>query len=155
MRIGTGVVLGRGVRFDVRAGGAVTLGDGVVLGNGCRIHAPGGLVRIAAGAVLGDACAVVAHERVEVGARALLADEVVLVDTDHRFDDPETPIRDQGLVTTPITIGAGARVGPGTVVLRGTVVAPGEVVGAHRVLRRPPRPAPAAAAPPSGAPSPP
>src|SRR4051794_41975762 len=96
------------------------LGEGVVLGDGCRLHAPGGVLLAGRGAVLGDRCALVAHERVEVGARALLADEVVLVDTDHRFDDVEGPLREQGLGTTPISIAPAARIGPGTGGLRGT-----------------------------------
>jgi acetyltransferase-like isoleucine patch superfamily enzyme len=128
--------IGRDVRFDVAPGARVIVRDGAALGDGCRFHVGGGEVVIGAGAVLGDRCVVVAHERVEVGARSLLADEVVLVDFDHRFDDVDVPVRLQGLLTDPITVGEGARVGPGTALLRGAHVAPGAQIGAHEVVRR-------------------
>jgi virginiamycin A acetyltransferase len=50
----------------------------------------------------------------------------------HHFDDPNTPIREQGGARSMVTIGAGAWVGSGSVVMadvgRGSVVAAGSVV---------------------------
>lgn len=50
----------------------------------------------------------------------------------HYFDDPATPIRDQGGERTLVTIGAGAWVGSGAIVLAdvgaGTIIAAGAVV---------------------------
>jgi acetyltransferase-like isoleucine patch superfamily enzyme len=138
--------IGRGVLFDVAPGASVVIGDGVVLGAGCRFHVAGGEVVIGSLAVLGERCVVVAHDRVEVGSRCVLADEVVLVDVDHRFDDVEVPVRLQGLLTDPVIVGAGARIGPGTALLRGADVAPGTQVGAHEVIRGRFRRAPGAGA---------
>lgn len=128
--------IGRDVRFEVADGARVVLADGVSLGDNCRFHVRGGEVLIGAGAVLGDHVVVVAHDRVEVGARCMLADEVVLVDFDHRFDDVDVPVRLQGLLTDPIRVGNDARIGPGTALLRGADVAPGASVGAHEVVKR-------------------
>jgi acetyltransferase-like isoleucine patch superfamily enzyme len=135
VRLGAGVVLGRGVRFDVARGGVVELGDRAVIGERCRFHvAARAVVRVGAGAVLGERCAVVAQVGVEVGERALLADEVVLVDAGARFEDVETPVRLQGLDASPVVLGAGVRVGPGAVVGPGVTVGAGAAVGAHAVV---------------------
>ena len=58
-----------------------------------------------------------AHDRITIGARCLLADEVVLVDGNPSFDDVERPVREQGVVTAPVAIGDDVRIGPSAAVL--------------------------------------
>jgi len=126
--------IGAGVKFDVAPRARVVVGAGAALGDGCRLHVRSGEVRLGAGAVLGERCIVVAHERVEIGERCLLGDEVVIVDFDHRFDDVEAPVRVQGLESAPVVLGAGVRAGPGAAFLRGVTVGDGATVGAHAVV---------------------
>jgi acetyltransferase-like isoleucine patch superfamily enzyme len=130
------VTIGRGVRFDVAVGARLVLGAGVVLGDGCRFHVVAGEVRVGAGTILGERCVVTAHAAVAIGARCVLADGVVLIDLDHRFDDVEAPVRLQGVRTAPVVLGDGVRIGPGAAVLRGVVVGAGAQVGAHAVVTR-------------------
>jgi len=128
-------VIGRRVRFDVAPGGRVVLGAGVALGDGCRLHVgPGATVEIGAGTALGERCVVTAHAEVRIGARCLLADEVVLLDGGPRFDDVERPIREQGVAARPITLGDGVRIGPSAAILPGVSVGAGATVGAHAVV---------------------
>jgi acetyltransferase-like isoleucine patch superfamily enzyme len=75
-----------------------------------------------------------AHDRVAIGARCLLADEVVLTDGNPSFDDVERPVRAQGLVTAPIAIGDGVRIGPSAAVLPGVTVGARAAIGAHAVV---------------------
>jgi acetyltransferase-like isoleucine patch superfamily enzyme len=125
----------RGITLDVSPGAEVDIDETARLGEGCRIHARGGVVRIGADAVLGDRCVLIAHAGIEIGERAVLADEVVLIDFEHAHDDVETPVRQQPLRAKPIVVGAGARVGvgaalrPGARVRRDGVVQPRAVVG--------------------------
>jgi acetyltransferase-like isoleucine patch superfamily enzyme len=128
--------LGRGVRFDVARGARVVLGDGCRVGAGTRFHVAAGEVRVGAGASLGERCVVSAHERVTIGERAVLGDEVVLVDFDHAIGDVERPVRLQGLVTGPITIGADAVLDDAVTVLRGREVGRGAHVVARGVVTR-------------------
>lgn len=134
--LGRGVALGPGVRFDVAPGARVAIRAGARLGARTRVHVRSGEVTIGAGAQLGDACVLVAHERVVVGARARLGDGVVLVDFDHVFGDVERPVRQQGLATAPVEVGAGTLLGPGAAVLRGVRVGDGARVGPHAVVTR-------------------
>ena len=116
-------------------GGTLDVAPDAVIGEGTRFHIRGGTVRIGAGARLGSRCVVLCHERVEIGAGAVLGDDVVLVDFAHDVSDAETPVRHQPLLTAPVVIGDGARIGHRAVIERGTVVAPGASVPAQTVRR--------------------
>jgi serine acetyltransferase len=134
---GAAVAVGARVVFDLEPGARLVLGAGVELGDGCRFHlGPRAEVVVGAGTRLGARCVLTAHERVTIGVRCLLADEVVVADVDHRFDDVERPVREQGVATSPVTVGDGARLGPGVAVLRGVAVGAGAQVGAHAVVTR-------------------
>jgi acetyltransferase-like isoleucine patch superfamily enzyme len=143
---GRDVVVGRGVRFDVEAGGRVELGDGVVLSDGCRFHvAAGATVVVGAGSWLGDRCVVTARESVAIGARCVLGDEVVLVDIGPPAvaDDVERPLREQGLRAAPVIVGDGVRIGPSAALMAGVTIPDGASVGAHAVVDPAFRPDPA------------
>jgi acetyltransferase-like isoleucine patch superfamily enzyme len=116
-------------------GGTLDIAPDAVIGEGTRFHVRGGTVRIGPGARLGERCVVLCHERVEVGAGAVLGDDVVLVDFAHDIADPETPVRHQPLRTAPVVVGERARVGHRAVLERGAVVAPGETVAPQTVRR--------------------
>src|SRR3954469_24745172 len=110
LELAAGVVLGRGVVFHVAAGARVVLGAGAVLDDGCRLHVgPGAAVTIGPGSRLGERCVITAHAGVAIGARCLLADEVVVADAAARHDDVERPVRLQGLSTAPVAVGDGVR----------------------------------------------
>jgi acetyltransferase-like isoleucine patch superfamily enzyme len=72
---------------------------------------------------------------VEIGDDCIFADDVYVGDFDHRTDDLETPIQEQGIVKTPVRIGPDCWVGIKAVILRGTTLGPGSVVGASAVVR--------------------
>jgi len=136
VRAGRGIELGRRVQLEVLHGGVLILGDRCRIGDRTRIVVQGGRVEIGANTTLGVRCTIVAHEAVTIGAHARLDDGVVLVDFDHVVDDVELPIRAQPLITSPIAIGDGARIGLGAGVLRGVTVGAGAVVGPHAVVTR-------------------
>lgn len=129
------VVIGQRVRFDVAPGGRVVLGAGVALGDGCRLHVgAAAVVTIGAGTALGERCVLTAHDRIIIGARCLLADEVVIVDGNPSFEDVERPVREQGIVCAPVAVGDGVRIGPSAAVLPGVTVGAGATIGAHAVV---------------------
>ena len=136
MRKGSGVRLGRGVRFQVGPGAGLSLGDGVTIGAGTRfdIAGDGTTVHLGAGTTLGRRCVIAARECVTIGERCRLGDEVVVMDFDHAAADHERPVRDQGLVTGPVAIGDGAALDDTVVVLHGTTVGPGAHVTPRSVV---------------------
>jgi acetyltransferase-like isoleucine patch superfamily enzyme len=134
VRAGRDVRLGRGVRVAVPPGGSLVLGNHVVVGDGTRFDVAGGEIRIGAGSTLGRRCVVAARGRVTIGERCRLGDEVVLMDFDHDATDSERPVRLQGLITSPIALGDGARLDDTVVVLRGATVGPGAHVTTRSVV---------------------
>jgi acetyltransferase-like isoleucine patch superfamily enzyme len=124
--------IGKGVRIAVAPGARVVLEDGAALGDGCRIEAKGGTVRIGRDARLGERSVVVALAGIDVGARCVVGDWVLLADAEPAYDDPERPTRLQPLRAAPVTIGEGARIGVHAAVM--TSVGAGAVVEPYAVL---------------------
>ncbi|WP_348651587.1 acyltransferase [Micromonospora sp. WMMC264] len=93
----------------------VEIGQGVVLNRGTFITAPGA---------------------VTIEPDVLIGPYVVINSGDHRFDDPERPVRGQGHAIAPIRIGEGSWLGAHVVVLKGVSIGRGAVVGAGSVVNR-------------------
>jgi acetyltransferase-like isoleucine patch superfamily enzyme len=130
------VFLGRDVEITARRGyGRVVLGRWVHLGDRCSLRAHEGTLRIGEKTVLGREDTLNCYLDLEVGPRCLLADWVYLGDFDHRFDDLQVPIKDQGIVKSPVRIGADVWIGVKASVLRGAQVGAGSVLAAHTVVR--------------------
>jgi acetyltransferase-like isoleucine patch superfamily enzyme len=129
-----GAAFGRGVVVEVAKGARLEVGAGAAIGDRCRILVRSGTVSIASGAVLGERCLLAAHAGIAIGEGAVLGDEAVVIDFDHRYDDPETPIRLQGLAAEPVAIGAGARIAARAAIQRGVTVGERAEVGAMAVV---------------------
>ncbi len=130
------VFLGRRVEIEARRGyGRVVLGRWVHVGDGTALRAHEGTLRVGDKVVFGRYDTVNCYLDVEIGARTLLADWVYVTDFDHRVEDPDMPIKDQGIVKSPVRIGPDCWLGVRVSVLRGTVVGRGCVLAAHAVVR--------------------
>jgi hypothetical protein len=130
------VFLGRRVEVAARPGyGRVILGRWVHVGDGTSLRAHEGTLRVGDKVVFGRGDTVTCYLDVEIGARTLVADWVYITDFDHRFDHPDLPIKDQGIVKSPVRIGPDCWLGVKVSVLRGSVVGHGCVVAAHAVVR--------------------
>jgi acetyltransferase-like isoleucine patch superfamily enzyme len=130
------VFLGRRVTVEGRRGyGRVILGPWTHLGDGTSLHAHEGTLRIGDKVVFGRDNRVTCYLDVEIGGRTLVADWVYITDFDHRTDDLDTPIKDQGIVKSPVRIGPDGWLGVKVTVLRGTTVGRGCVLAAHAVVR--------------------
>ncbi len=137
------VFLGRGVTLYARPGyGRLIVGPWVHVGDLTRLRAHEGTLRIGDRAVFGRDTAVNCYLDVEIGAASMVADWVYLGDFDHRLEppgggsaEPGRPIKDEGLVKSPVRIGPGCWLGVRSSVLRGTTMGRGCVLAAHSVAR--------------------
>lgn len=130
------VFLGSRVEITARPGfGRIVLGRWVHVGDDTKLRAHEGTLRIGDKAVLGRDNVVNCYLDVEIGSCALLSDWIYVTDFDHRTDDLERPIKDQGIVKSPVRIGPDCWVGTKVSVLRGTDVGRGSVLAAHTVAR--------------------
>jgi acetyltransferase-like isoleucine patch superfamily enzyme len=131
------VFLGRRVEIDVRPGyGRLILGRWVHLGDGTSLRCHEGTLRVGDKTVFGRNIVVNAYLDISIGERCIIADLVYVTDFDHVFDDVTVPIKDQGIVKSPVAIGSDVWLGTKVSVVRATVIGDGSVVGAHAVVTR-------------------
>jgi acetyltransferase-like isoleucine patch superfamily enzyme len=131
------VFLGRRVEIHCRPGyGRLEVGRWVHIGDGNAIRCHEGSLRIGDKAVFGRENTVNCYLDVEIGSATLVADWVYICDFDHVISDIHRPIKDQGIVKTPVRIGPDCWLGAKVSVLRGSTIGRGCVVGAHAVVRR-------------------
>ncbi|MGE3287854.1 MAG: DapH/DapD/GlmU-related protein [Pseudonocardia sp.] len=130
------VFLGRGVELHARPGyGRLEIGAWVHIGDGNAIRCHEGSLRIGDKVVMGKDNTVNCYLDVEIGASTIIADWVYVTDFDHVTADVHVPIKDQGIVKTPVRIGPDCWIGVKASVLRGTRIGRGSVLGAHAVAR--------------------
>lgn len=131
------VFLGRNVELSARPGyGRLVIGKWVHVGDGNAIRCHEGNLRIGAKCVFGKDNTVNGYLDIEFGAATIVADWVYVCDFDHRFDDITRPIKDQGIVKTPVRIGPDVWIGTKVSVLRGVHVGQGSVLAAHTVVTK-------------------
>jgi acetyltransferase-like isoleucine patch superfamily enzyme len=77
-----------------------------------------------------------AYLDIEVGDASILADWIYVCDFDHRYERLDVPIKDQGIVTAPVRIGADVWIGEKASVLKGVDIGRGSIVGSHALVNR-------------------
>lgn len=136
--ITTGLVfLGKRVQVDARRGyGQLILGRWVHIGDENRLRCHEGVLTVGDKVVMGRDNTINCYLDIEIGAATLMADWVYICDFDHVTDDINWPIKDQGIVKSPVRVGRDVWIGVKASVLRGTCVGEGSVIAAHAVVRR-------------------
>ncbi len=116
--------------------GRLTIGEGTLLEPGCWLTlAPEALIEIGEGCFLNRNTMLAALERIEVGSHTMFANGCFVGDADHRFDDPDTPVTQQGFVPKgPVRIGANCWFGANCVVTGGVTIGERCVIGANSVV---------------------
>lgn len=130
------VFLGRRVEIEARRGyGRLVIGRWVHFGDDNRVRCHEGSLRIGDKCVFGRDSTVNCYLDIEIGAATIVSDSVYICDFDHVTTDLDTPIKDQGIVKSPVRIGGGSWIGTKVAVLRGAELGAGSVVGANAVVR--------------------
>lgn len=111
------------------------IGRWVHIGDGNAIRCHEGSLRIGDKVVFGKDNVVNTYLDIEIGASTLVADWCYICDFDHRTEDITYPIKDQGIVKSPVRIGPDTWIAAKVSVLRGTRVGRGCVLGAHAVVK--------------------
>lgn len=136
--LGDGVVIDPYVHLDATYGKGIFLEPRVAIRRGVVIHSsgsefPDGCVAIGAGTIIGLRGIVTGHAGTVIGQHVLIGPNVMINGYEHVFDDPDTPICQQGGRARPVLVGDDVYIGIGAVVL-GVAVAGGAVIGAGAVV---------------------
>jgi len=120
------VFIGKGVEIHATPELAqLEIGRWVHIGDKNTIRAHEGSLRFGDKVVLGRDNVINAYLDIEVGDSVLMADWCYVCDFDHRMDDINVPIKDQGIIKSPVRIGPDTWVGVKCTVLRGTSIGRG------------------------------
>ena len=118
--------------------GRLEVGDGVLLNPGVLIETgDSGRITIGRGTLLNLDAQVAAIDRVDIGEGCLIAPRCFIADHDHRFDQTDRPLDEQGLTSRgPVRIGDHVWIGANCVVTSGVTIGERCVVGANSVVTR-------------------
>jgi len=131
------VFLDRGTEIRARPGyGRLVLGRWVHVGKGSAIRAHEGTLRIGHKVVIGQNSTINSYLDLEIGEAGLIADWVYISDFDHKAVDLRVPIKDQGIVKTPVRIDRDCWIGTKATITRGVRIGEGSIVGANAVVTR-------------------
>ncbi|MDX6262592.1 MAG: hypothetical protein QOH84_4280 [Kribbellaceae bacterium] len=130
------VFLGKNLEIVARPGhGRLILGQWVHLGDETRLRAHEGTLRIGDKVVFARDVTVNCYLDIEIGASTLIADGTYICDFDHKTEDLDLPIKDQGLVKSPVRIGPDCWLATKVTITRGADIGRGVVIGANSVAR--------------------
>ncbi len=132
------VFFGRGVELKARRGhGNLELGPWCWIGNTNKLRAHEGNLRLGPKVVMGRDNVINTYLDIEIGTNALLGDWIYVCDFDHVYERLDIPIKSQGLVKTPVRIGADVWVGEKASILRGADVGSGSVIASQALVKGP------------------
>lgn len=126
-------VLGRNVRVLGSVG--LDLGSRIGIRNSVTLGGYG-RITVGDGTAINEGCVITAMERVDIGARVMIAPRVYILDVDHKFDRRDIPIAEQGYVVRPVVIEDDVWIGTGAVITKGVRIARGAIIGANSVVTR-------------------
>ena len=136
VRMGGMVFFGRRVELKARPGhGVLDLGAWCWIGDANKLRAHEGNLRLGPKVVMGRDNVINTYLDIEIGTNALLGDWIYVCDFDHIYDRLDVPIKAQGLVKTPVRIGADVWVGEKASILRGADVGSGSVVASQALVK--------------------
>lgn len=114
LKVGDGCFFGAGV-FKVTDGAVLSIGDRVLINNGFVISA---------------------NNYIEIGADTLIGEYVSIRDADHKYEQADVVIGQQGMSSKPIQIGDDVWIGRGAVIVKGINIGRGAVIGANSVVTK-------------------
>ena len=116
--------------------GRLRIGAGTLLEPGCWLTlSPEARIEIGEGCFLNRNTMLAALDRIEIGDHVMFANNCFVGDSDHRFDDPETPVPWQGFTSSgPVQIADNCWFGVNCVVTSGVTIGERCVIGATSVV---------------------
>lgn len=127
-----------GPRVELRARrnhGRLSLGPWCWIGADNKLRVHEGNLRLGPKVVMGGDNVVNTYLDIEIGENALLGDSVYVCDFDHNYDRLDIPIKKQGIVKTPVRIGADVWVGEKASILRGADIGTGSVIASQALVK--------------------
>ena len=111
--------------------GEIHIGKNSHFRSGVRLHTPGGVIRIGEYAFMSYNVSITSMNRVTIGNRVKIANNVVIVDHDHDYKNNNI-----GYKTGSVVIEDDVWIGANATILQGVTIGDGAVVAAGAVVHR-------------------
>ncbi|MDP1521033.1 acyltransferase [Porticoccus litoralis] len=142
IELGKWVVLGDFVTLSGLGRGKLTLGDGCRIGSFSRVVVSttlnnlGEHIHLGHHVAIGDYSSLGGSGGLDIGANTITGQYFSVHPENHRFDDPERPIRQQGTQRKPVRIGENCWLGAKVTVLAGVTIGNNCVIGAGSLVTK-------------------
>ena len=130
------VRLKKSTLVECRYGGQIFIGKGTELLENVLILTYGGDIKIGEGCSINAGTIIYGVSSTIIGNNVLIAGGCMIIPTNHRFDNLEANIRDQGLNSSPIIIEDNVWIGHGCSILAGIRIGEGSVIAAGSVVNK-------------------
>jgi acetyltransferase-like isoleucine patch superfamily enzyme len=138
IRLGDNVTVDAFATLYCHKDGSIEIGDGTYVADHTQLHtgSRGGTIRLGRECSVQFGTIVYGHGGCLIGDDVRIAAHCTLIPTNHRFDDPALPIRQQGRTSKGIRIDSDVWIGAGCVVADGVSIGSGSIIGAGSVVTR-------------------
>ncbi|HVF09409.1 MAG TPA: acyltransferase [Abditibacteriaceae bacterium] len=133
--IGAGCDIRSGLHLVLGPEARLQIGDKCVLDRAMTIECHGAL-SVGSRTIFGHHCTLGVRDSLVIGEDCLLAEMVSVRDHDHRIDLLDVPIREQGAVSRPVSIGRNVWLGAKVTVVKGVSIGDNAVIGANAVVTK-------------------
>ncbi|KAA3607058.1 MAG: acetyltransferase [Calditrichaeota bacterium] len=125
-------MFGRIILYKIRLG---KMGKKVIIRSGVRIDYPEN-VEIGDYSGINDNCLIEGGVSVKIGKWVRFGPNVSIITMNHNFVRKDIPIKQQGLIKKPVSIGDDVWIGMNSVVLPGVTIGKGAVVAAGSIVTK-------------------
>ena len=116
---------------------AINIYKHATIGKNTRISGGGsGKVYIGENVLVDDCTFIMAHEKIEIGKNTKIAAFCFITDFNHKYQDLNLSVVEQGYVTNPVKIGKNVWIGTHAIILPGVTIGDRVVIGAGSVVTK-------------------
>jgi acetyltransferase-like isoleucine patch superfamily enzyme len=135
--LGENVVVERGVRLWVDTDGSyIKIGGNSYLSSHCILNTFDGWITMGSHCTVNSYAILYGQGGLQIGNDVRIAPQVMIMPTNHIYEDPHVPIWRQGLRAKGIKIEDDVWLGAGAIVLDGVTIGKGSVIGAGAVVAK-------------------
>jgi len=125
-----------GVKFWTHEGGICDIGKKTWFSENCLLESSGGRIKFGFNNFMNSNCHIIAIDDITIGDNNLFGPNVVIIDHNHIYDDPNTLICKQGFTSKPVTIGSDIWICGNVIIGAGVTICDHVVIGANSVVTK-------------------
>lgn len=130
------IYIGKGVRIRVKKGRQLVLGNNVYIDDYCRFECIEGNIYIGDNTFFNSNNNIVSLKKIKIGNNCLFGPNVGVFDHNHRYNQSNIPILNQGYIVDEININNNIWIGSNSIITKGVTVASDVVIGANSVVNK-------------------